>query len=82
MTSPSETQNIEPPASLKKALKALADNPIPGMHRYMPNSGYSDTRKIIADLLKEMRLPFNDKHVMDDSGCCGRAQCCLKVNLR
>ena len=37
--------NLEPPASLKKALKALADCPVPGMHRYMPNSGYSDTRK-------------------------------------
>ena len=25
--------NLEPPESLKKALKALADRPIPGMHR-------------------------------------------------
>ena len=31
--------NLEPPPSLKKALKALADHPITGMHRYMPNSG-------------------------------------------
>ena len=43
--------NLEPPASLKKALKALADCPIPGMHRYMPNCGYSDTRKAIAEYL-------------------------------
>ena len=32
---------MEPPSSLKRELKALADHPITGMHRYMPNSGYS-----------------------------------------
>ncbi len=45
--------NLEPPASLKKALKALADCPVPGMHRYMPNCGYSETRTAIAEYLAE-----------------------------
>jgi aspartate aminotransferase len=40
--------NLEPPASLKKALKTLADSPIPGMHRYMPNCGYSETRRAMS----------------------------------
>jgi len=34
----------EPPLGFKEALKEFALNPIPGMHRYMPNSGYAETR--------------------------------------
>jgi aspartate aminotransferase len=44
---------LEPPPSLKKELKALADHPVIGMHRYMPNSGYSETRRLIAQFLTE-----------------------------
>ena len=43
--------DLEPPSSLKKELKALAENPIVGMHRYMANSGYSETRSAIARFL-------------------------------
>ena len=50
--------DLEPPASLKKALKKLADEPIIGMHRYMPNSGYSETRKAIAEFLAEESAVF------------------------
>jgi aspartate aminotransferase len=64
--------NLEPPASLKKALKALADCPVPGMHRYMPNSGYSETRKAIADYLaEESGLPFKENHVIMTVGAAG-----------
>ncbi len=74
--------NLEPPASLKKALKALADSPIPGMHRYMPNSGYSDTRRAIADYLKEESgLPFAEKHVVMTVGAAGGLNVVLKSIL-
>jgi aspartate aminotransferase len=74
--------NLEPPASLKKALKALADHPIPGMHRYMANAGYSDTRKTIADYLKEESgLPFNEKHVVMTVGAAGGLNVVLKAIL-
>ena len=74
--------NLEPPASLKKALKTLADSPIPGMHRYMPNSGYSDTRGAIADYLKEESgLPFNEKHVVMTVGAAGGLNVVLKSIL-
>src|SRR4030066_2582915 len=57
--------NLEPPASLKKALKELADNPIAGMHRYMPNNGYSETRRTIAEYLKEESgLSFTENHLV------------------
>ena len=74
--------NLEPPASLKKALKALADCPVPGMHRYMPNSGYSDTRKTIAEYLKEESgLPFDEKHVVMTVGAAGGLNVVLKAIL-
>lgn len=74
--------NLEPPASLKKALKALADCPIPGMHRYMPNCGYSDTRKAIAEYLKEESgLPFDEKHVVMTVGAAGGLNVVLKAIL-
>jgi aspartate aminotransferase len=74
--------NLEPPASLKKALKALADCPIPGMHRYMPNCGYSDTRKAIAEYLKEESgLPFDEKHVVMTVGAAGGLNIVLKAIL-
>jgi aspartate aminotransferase len=74
--------NLEPPASLKKALKALADCPVPGMHRYMPNCGYSDTRKAIAEYLKEESgLPFDEKHVVMTVGAAGGLNVVLKAIL-
>jgi aspartate aminotransferase len=74
--------NLEPPASLKKALKALADCPIPGMHRYMPNCGYSETRQAIAEYLKEESgLPFDEKHVVMTVGAAGGLNIVLKAIL-
>lgn len=39
---------IEPPAALLRRLKELAEAPEPGMHRYMNNAGYDDTRAAVA----------------------------------
>ena len=40
--------DLEPPKEVSDALKELADNPTPGMHGYMSNSGYESTRAAIA----------------------------------
>jgi len=74
--------DLEPPPSLKKALKALADQPIAGMHRYMPNSGYSETRKAIAHYLaEESGLPFEERHVVMTVGAAGGLNVILKAIL-
>jgi len=74
--------NLEPPPSLKKALKDLADQPIIGMHRYMPNSGYSETRKTIAEYLSdESGLPFNENLVVMTVGAAGGLNVTLKAIL-
>jgi aspartate aminotransferase len=74
--------DIEPPPSLKKALKVLADSPIMGMHRYMPNNGYSETRKAIAEYLaEESGLAFEEKHVVMTVGAAGGLNVTLKAIL-
>jgi aspartate aminotransferase len=44
---------MEPPPELVERLKALAADPTPGMHRYMPNAGYPSTREAVARHLAE-----------------------------
>ena len=74
--------NLEPPPSLKKALKTLADQPILGMHRYMSNSGYSETRKAIAEYLtEESDLFFDEKHVVMTVGAAGGLNVIFKAIL-
>ena len=73
---------MEPPSSLKRELKALADHPITGMHRYMPNSGYSQTRNAIATFLEEETgLPFEEKHLVMTVGAAGGLNVALKALL-
>ena len=74
--------DVEPPASLKKELKALADNPILGMHRYMANSGYSETRSAIAMVLtEESGIPFNENHIVMTAGAAGALNVVMKALL-
>ncbi len=74
--------DVEPPPSLKKELKALADHPIIGMHRYMSNSGYSETRSAIAKYLaEESGLPFDESHVVMTAGAAGGLNVVLKAIL-
>jgi aspartate aminotransferase len=74
--------NLEPPPSLKKALKELAEHPIVGMHRYMANNGYIETRREIADYLKEdSGLPFTENHVIMTVGAAGALNVIFKSIL-
>ncbi|HIJ96402.1 MAG TPA: pyridoxal phosphate-dependent aminotransferase [Desulfuromonadales bacterium] len=40
--------DVEPPEAFNRALLELARNPLPGMHRYMNNAGYAETRAAVA----------------------------------
>lgn len=44
---------MEPPAQLHEELKLLASKPVPGMHRYMNNAGYPETRAAVAEVIAE-----------------------------
>jgi len=64
--------DLEPPPSLQKALRELAEHPIPGMHRYMANNGYPEARQAIADYIKEESgIPFTENHIVMTAGAAG-----------
>jgi len=74
--------DVEPPAAFKAELKKLAENPIPGMHRYMNNAGYPDTRRAIAQVLgEESGLAFNEDNIVMTVGAGGALNVVLKTLL-
>ena len=40
---------MEPPAEFFQEIKKIAEHPTPGMHRYMSNAGYAETRAAVAN---------------------------------
>ena len=45
--------DVEPPESFCRELLELAQNPLPGMHRYMNNAGYLETRNAVAEKISK-----------------------------
>ena len=73
---------IEPPAEFKDALRRLADSPDAGVHRYMPNPGYMETRQAVADrLADELSLPFTGGDIIMTCGAAAAANVVLKTIL-
>ncbi|HOJ44336.1 MAG TPA: pyridoxal phosphate-dependent aminotransferase, partial [Syntrophorhabdaceae bacterium] len=74
--------DIEPPEQLIRVLIDILKNPIPGMHRYMPNNGYEEVRSQIAEYLKtRYDMPFTKDHVYMSSGSAGGLNILLKSML-
>ena len=72
----------EPPQGFKEALKEFALNPIHGMHRYMPNSGYPETRSFLAQqLAEETGISFTENHIVMTVGAAGGMNVALKAIL-
>jgi len=64
--------NLEPPREFQDALRDLVTNPVPGMHKYMPNAGYPSTRKAVADLMGEQEgVPMEGLDVIMTVGAAG-----------
>lgn len=73
---------IEPPAAVKATLARLTAEPLPGMHRYMSNAGYSETRRAVAThLSREFNLPFTAEHIVMTAGAACGANIALKAIL-
>ena len=63
---------IDPPDEFFTKLKAIADNPISGMHRYMPNAGLLETREAVArQLTDEAGIPFTFNEIIMTCGAGG-----------
>ena len=73
---------IEPPDEFKNELRRLASEPMAGMHRYMPNSGFMETRQAVAESLnQDTGLPFTGNEITMTCGAAAAANVVLKTIL-
>ena len=82
MTCPWATRSWSLPPSSSRELKRLANNPIPGMHGYMENAGYPETRAAVAaQLSQETGLKLTMKDIIMTCGAAGAMNVVLKTIL-
>tara|TARA_B100000029_G_scaffold241085_1_gene238306 strand:- start:18248 stop:19402 length:1155 start_codon:yes stop_codon:yes gene_type:complete len=73
---------IEPPELFKNELRNLIQNPLKGMHRYMPNNGYFETREAIANTLTtETRVDISPNDIVMTCGAAAAINVVLKTIL-
>ena len=73
---------VEPPEVFGRQLLELARHPLPGMHRYMNNAGYEETRAAVAAVLSEKSpQPVEARHVVMTCGAGGALNVVLKTIL-
>ena len=71
---------LEPPDEFFEELRRIVENPSPGMHRYMPNSGYPETRAAVAaQLSEETDLNFTADELIMTCGAGGALNVVLKT---
>ena len=71
---------VEPPEQFRKELLDWANNPRTGMHRYMPNAGYPETRAAVAvHLASATGLPFTANEILMTCGAAGALNTALKA---
>jgi len=74
--------DLEPPTTFKELLKEYATNPVPGMHKYMSNAGYPETRRQIANYLNQKSgLPFSENQIVMTVGAGGGLNVIFKTLL-
>ncbi len=74
--------SVEPPEAFKQELLDLAQNPQPGMHRYMNNAGYEETRAAVAQVLvQKSDLAVKPSQVVMTCGAGGALNVVLKTIL-
>jgi aspartate aminotransferase len=74
--------DVEPPPEFAAEFRALATNPPPGMHRYMSNAGYAESRAAVAEVLAEASgLEVAGAHVIMTCGASGALNVVLKTIL-
>ena len=72
----------EPPKELHIELRKIAENPTPGMHRYMNNAGYEETRAAVAEVIAEKcSQPVTLNHIVMTCGAGAALNVVLKTLL-
>ena len=73
---------VEPPEQFRRELLRLAQQPIQGMHRYMPNNGYLETRQAVSGSLQsDTGLDFTPGDIVMTCGAAAAINVTLKTIL-
>jgi len=71
---------MEPPEEFRQELRRWVNDPSPGMHRYMPNAGYPETRAAVAAHLSSATgLLFTPNEILMTCGAAGAINVVLKT---
>ena len=71
---------IAPPPKFHRELCKWVDEPVAGMHRYMPNAGYPETRTAVAKhLASQTGLDFTFSDIVMTCGAAGGINVALKT---
>ncbi len=63
---------LEPPSQFKEELARIARSDEIGLHRYMPNAGFTEVRQTIAEQLSaETNLSFSSREIIMTTGAAG-----------
>jgi aspartate aminotransferase len=74
--------NLEPPAQFREMLIQMASDDSPGKHSYMPNAGFAETRKAVADYLTKInQISFTANDIVMTAGAAGALNVVLKTIL-
>ncbi|MEJ2471014.1 MAG: pyridoxal phosphate-dependent aminotransferase [Desulfuromonadales bacterium] len=74
--------SVEPPAAFQRELRRLVEMPDIGMHRYMNNAGYAETRAAVAAHLAAVSgTPVQAEHIIMTCGAGGALNVVLKTIL-
>lgn len=74
--------NVPPPEEFKKILQSIVAEDTPGIHGYMSNAGYDDTREAVADYIrKDQGISIAKEQVIMTCGAAGALNVALKVIL-
>ncbi len=73
---------LEPPPAFKQALGEIAREPDMGLHRYMPNPGFVETRAAVAEALtEESGTQFQASEILMTVGAAGAINVALRALL-
>ncbi len=73
---------VEPPARVLEVLRQTVMDETPGLHRYMPNAGFQETREAVAQSLSaECGVPVTADHIVMICGAAGGLNITLKTLL-
>lgn len=74
--------DVEPPEAFSRELLELAQKPIKGMHKYMNNAGYLETRAAVAaKISKDSGFVVSADHIIMTCGAGGALNVVLKTIL-